>query len=249
MMRQLAIRLLTFCLGLMAIHAQEVPGLEYYLPSGMEYNAEIPTPESVVGHQVGEWHITHDKLVQYMQTLAAVSDRIEIEDRGNTFEDRPLILLKITAPENHNRLEAIRRQHVALTEAGAESLDLDNMPVVVYQGFSVHGNEPSGSNASLAYAYYLAAAQGPEIEDMLRNTVILLDPSFNPDGLQRFAYNLLRHYLLWLVREVSVLIIIGKALYNVRHVEWGGKQFQLRGAARSASVEQKLNEQGRKKER
>ena len=68
-------------------------------------------------------------------------------------------------------------------------------------------------------------------------------------GLQRFAYNLLRHYLLWLVREVSVLIIIGKALYNVRHVEWGGKQFQLRGAARSASVEQKLNEQGRKKER
>lgn len=188
MMRQLAIRLLTFCLGLMAIHAQEVPGLEYYLPSGMEYNAEIPTPESVVGHQVGEWHITHDKLVQYMQTLAAVSDRIEIEDRGNTFEDRPLILLKITAPENHNRLEAIRRQHVALTEAGAESLDLDNMPVVVYQGFSVHGNEPSGSNASLAYAYYLAAAQGPEIEDMLRNTVILLDPSFNPDGLQRFAY-------------------------------------------------------------
>ena len=48
---------------------------------------------------------------------------------------------------------------------------------------------------------------------------------------------------------MSVLIIIGKALYNVRHVEWGGKQFQLRGAARSASVEQKLNEQGRKKER
>ena len=62
------------------------------------------------------------------------------------------------------------------------------MPLVVYQGFSVHGNEPSGANAGLAYAYYLAAAQGPEIEKMLENTIILMDPSFNPDGLQRFAY-------------------------------------------------------------
>ncbi len=62
------------------------------------------------------------------------------------------------------------------------------MPIVVYQGFSIHGNEPSGANAGLAYAYYLAAAEGPEIEAVLENTVILMDPSFNPDGLQRFAY-------------------------------------------------------------
>ena len=62
------------------------------------------------------------------------------------------------------------------------------MPIVVYQGFSIHGNEPSGANATLALAYYLAAAQGSKIDQLLENTVILLDPSFNPDGLQRFAY-------------------------------------------------------------
>jgi len=59
---------------------------------------------------------------------------------------------------------------------------------VVYQGFSIHGNEASGANAGLAYAYYLAAAQGTEIENQLNNMVILLDPALNPDGLQRFAY-------------------------------------------------------------
>jgi hypothetical protein len=59
---------------------------------------------------------------------------------------------------------------------------------VLYQGYSIHGNEPSGSNASLLYVYYLAAAQGTEIEEMLDNTVILVDPSFNPDGLNRFAH-------------------------------------------------------------
>ena len=61
------------------------------------------------------------------------------------------------------------------------------MPLVLYMGYSIHGNEPSGSNASMVALYYLAAAQGKEIDDMLKNMVIFLDPSFNPDGLNRFA--------------------------------------------------------------
>ena len=64
--------------------------------------------------------------------------------------------------------------------------DVSKDPIVVYQGFSIHGNEPSGSNAALAVAYYLAAAN--DIDNLLDNTVILFDPSYNPDGLQRFAY-------------------------------------------------------------
>ena len=180
--------LLCILAGLKVVSAQEVPGLEYYLPSQYTYDPDIPTPESVIGHQVGEWHITHDKLVQYMQALAAASDRISLEDRGSTFEGRPLLLLTVTAPENHNRIEAIREQHLALSQSGSSSLPLEDMPAVVYQGFSIHGNEPSGANAGLAYAYFLAAAQGPEMEQMLKDLVILMDPSFNPDGLQRFAY-------------------------------------------------------------
>ncbi|HTF20922.1 MAG TPA: M14 family metallopeptidase, partial [Chryseolinea sp.] len=50
-----------------------------------------------------------------------------------------------------------------------------------------HGNEASGVNAGLLAAYYFAAAQGPEIENYLNNTVILFDPSYNPDGMQRFS--------------------------------------------------------------
>ncbi len=132
--------------------------------------------------------MTHDKLVQYMQALAASSDRISLEDRGSTFEGRPLLLLTVTAPENHARIQEIRAQHLALSQSGSASLPLEDMPAVVYQGFSIHGNEPSGANAGLAYAYFLAAAQGPEMEQMLKDLVILMDPSFNPDGLQRFAY-------------------------------------------------------------
>ncbi|MDX1365288.1 MAG: M14 family zinc carboxypeptidase, partial [Arenibacter latericius] len=104
------------------------------------------------------------------------------------YEGRPLILLTITSAVNHSNIDQIRKDHIRLTETGSDALILEDMPIVVYQGFSIHGNEPSGSNAALAYAYYLAAANGPEIEETLNNTIVLLDPSYNPDGLQRFAY-------------------------------------------------------------
>ncbi len=162
--------------------------LDYFLPKNISYNQDIPTPASVIGHEIGDWHITHDKLVQYMYALAESSDRISIENRGRTFEGRPLLLLYISAPNNLSNLEKIRENHIALTENGSDNIEVTKMPIVVYQGFSIHGNEPSGSNAALAVAYYLAAAQGSEIENLLNETVILFDPSYNPDGLQRFAY-------------------------------------------------------------
>ena len=82
------------------LNAQDVPGLSYYLPQDISYDDAIPTPASVLGHEVGEWHVTHDKLLFYMQALAASSDRIQIENRGTTYEGRPLVLLTISSPEN-----------------------------------------------------------------------------------------------------------------------------------------------------
>jgi len=168
-----------------SINSQELD-LNYYVPSDQNYNDKIPTPKEIIGHQVGEWHVTHDKLVEYMKVLANSSDRITLEDRGKTFEGRPLLLLTITSPNNHSRIDDIRQRHIEGTNDS--SLDVTNDPIVVYQGFSIHGNEPSGSNAALAVAYYLAASTSSATEDLLNNTVILFDPSFNPDGLQRFAY-------------------------------------------------------------
>lgn len=162
--------------------------LEYYLPNDVSYNPDIPTPKSIIGHEIGDWHITHDKLVQYMYALAASSDRITIENRGATFEDRPLLLLTITSPNNHSNINLIQNNHLALTEDNSSTINISSMPIVVYQGFSIHGNEASGSNAALVVAYYLAAAQGAKINELLTNAVILFDPSFNPDGLQRFSY-------------------------------------------------------------
>jgi hypothetical protein len=162
--------------------------LSYYLPEKVSYDPAIPTPKSVIGHEVGEWHISHDRLVNYMYALDKASDRITLEVTGYTHEARPLLLLTVTSPKNHQNIEAIRTQHLELSDPSKSSaLDTKSMPVVFYMGFSIHGNEPSGSNASLLALYHLAAAKGPEIEKMLENTIVLFDPSFNPDGLHRFS--------------------------------------------------------------
>jgi hypothetical protein len=162
--------------------------LSYYLPKNVTYDPAIPTPKSVIGHEVGEWHVTHDRLVNYMKAIAASSNRVSLQPLGMTYEGRQQLVLIITSPKNQKNLETIRQQHVQLTEAGqSASLNINDMPIVVWIGHSIHGNESSGANASLLSAYYLAAAQGPAIDALLDNTVILLDPSFNPDGLNRFA--------------------------------------------------------------
>jgi GH15 family glucan-1,4-alpha-glucosidase len=83
-----------------------------------------------------------------MKTIAEVSERVSIENRGTTFEGRPILLLTVTSKKNHENIEAIQEAHLANTEG--TSVDIKNQPLVIYQGFSIHGNEPSGANAGLA---------------------------------------------------------------------------------------------------
>ena len=169
-------------------NSQAQESLDYYLPKNINYNSSIPTPQSILDYEVGEWHVSHDKLVEYMYALAEASDRVEIEEYARSHENRPLLTLMISSPDNIENLENIRIEHLKFSDYNqSNSVDFSRMPLVAYLGYSIHGNEASGSNAALLVAYYLAAAQGDEIDEWLKNTIILLDPSYNPDGLNRFA--------------------------------------------------------------
>jgi hypothetical protein len=154
-----------------------------YLPKEMSYDQTIPTPQQILGSPVGEWHVRHDQLVSYMYLLAEKSERVSIVETGRTHENRPLLLLAFSSLENQQNLAEIQSSHIKNLEDGSAA----NKPLVIWMGYSIHGDEPSGSNASMLIAYYLAAGQGAEVEKLLANNVVLLDPSLNPDGLSRFA--------------------------------------------------------------
>ena len=167
--------------------AAQAPPLTYYLPD-IAYDPSVPTPESALGFQIGEWHLSHDQQLYYLRKLADASPRVTLTEYARTYENRPLVVLTITSEANQGRLEAIREAHLALSDpTRSGNANTENMPVVLYQGFSIHGNEASGGNAATLVAYYLAAGQSPEVQRTLDETVILLDPCFNPDGFQRFS--------------------------------------------------------------
>lgn len=162
--------------------------LSYYLPKGVTYSEKVPRPQDVLGFQVSEFHASHDNLVYYFRQLAQASPRVKYEVYGKTHEGRPLTVAIISSEANIKRIEELRQQHVQLSDPSASSkLNVADLPVVVWLSHSIHGNEASGANSSLLTAYYLAAAQGKEIDELLDKTIILIDPATNPDGVQRFS--------------------------------------------------------------
>jgi glutamine amidotransferase-like uncharacterized protein len=112
-----------------------------------------------------------------------------LEDHAKTHEGRRLIHAIVTHPDNHEKLEAIRLANLTLSNNPKEvtDKDLNNMPMIAYLGFSIHGNEASGTEAAILLLYHLAAGSGKEIDEILKNTVLLIDPMFNPDGRARFV--------------------------------------------------------------
>ena len=151
-------------------------------PTDVSYDSSVPRPADIIGHELGAAPVRHHKMVEYLTLVAEQSDRMSIETIGYTHERRPIVFLTITSPQNRANLEDIRRQHIALTEPQLEQDVSDDMPVVTWLNYGVHGAESSGMDAVLPFVYYMAAAQDDTVDAMLAQSVILVTAVFNPDG-------------------------------------------------------------------
>ena len=158
----------------------------YFFPDGESFDTSIPSPEDFLGYPIGTFVTRQDRIVAYFQELARLSDRASYQSIGQTFEYRQMPVLTVTSPTNHERLEAIRREHLASIVPGASAAD--GLPVIAHLGYNVHGNEASGGEAALLTAYWLVAGQGKEMERYLAEGIFHIEPTLNPDGRDRFAH-------------------------------------------------------------
>jgi hypothetical protein len=158
-------------------------------PADVIYNPAIPTPADFLGFELGHEPVRHHQLVEYITRVAELSDRLSVEVIGHTHERRPILFVVATSTDNRARLDEIKTQHAALSNGASNSAISDDMPIVTWLNYGVHGAEASGMDSSLPFIYYLAAAQGSEIDRVLGNSVILVTAIFNPDGHnQRVAW-------------------------------------------------------------
>jgi len=176
--------LLLFIAGLQApAQAQN----DYYFPGETAFDSSIPTPEEFLGYPVGSHYTRHDRIVDYFNELARLSDKARIRVIGESYQHRPQVVLIITSPENHSRIEEIRSNHLTLTDPDAPMPDIEASKTIISLAYSVHGNETSSGEAALLTAYYMVASGNPETARFLDETVILMDPAQNPDGRDRAA--------------------------------------------------------------
>ena len=185
MQRALVIFLLS--LSLCTLSNAENPGwlaptsdaADLALPS---LDAAVPDPRQELGYSLGSRFSPHGEILHYLRSLAAASDRVTLWEYGTTYEGRPLVLMAISSPENLQRLEELRTLHLQSNAAGNEG----NTPVFTWLAYGIHGNEAASTEAAMATAFVLTAAND-EFAEILQRTVVLLDPLSNPDGHERYV--------------------------------------------------------------
>jgi hypothetical protein len=123
---------------------------------------------------------------EYVSGLASAT--MKLEKYGITNEDRPLQIAIFSSPENMERLEQIRLNNLRLAGMVGGQADISTPIAIVWISMSVHGNEASGSETSMLLAYDLATQTDPKIKEWLKNTVVIIDPSLNPDGYDRYTH-------------------------------------------------------------
>lgn len=160
---------------------------------GLEYSADVPTPREALGHAIGERFTRQAEMLAYLRELERTSDRVRMHEYGRSHEDRPLVHLVISSPDNLARLDDILAANRRLADprdddAAAIEAMLDSNPVVVWLSYNVHGNEASASEAAIRVAYTMAAATNTEVKDILAKVVLVIDPLLNPDGRERYVH-------------------------------------------------------------
>lgn len=181
-------------LGLWAAFAVTMAG-PLDLAPGTTYDAKIPTLRQVVGHDPAQEITSPEGITTYLKALAAAApDRTRLVEYARTWEGRPLHVLIVGSTERMARLDQVQAGLKRLADPrGLAAPDADRLvrelPVVVWLLHAVHGNEISSSDAALAEAYHLLAAQGDEtVSTILKESLVLIDPLENPDGRARFVF-------------------------------------------------------------
>lgn len=147
------------------------------------------SPNEFLPHRLGEQFTPHYLLNAYFEQLAAASPQtMRLEKYGLTNEGRPLQIAIFASTENMARIEQIRLNNLRLAGMADGQPDLNNPVAIVWLSMSVHGNEASGSECSMELAWRLATQSDPKIREWLQNTVVIVDPSLNPDGYDRYTH-------------------------------------------------------------
>ncbi|MCX5692043.1 MAG: M14 family zinc carboxypeptidase, partial [Planctomycetota bacterium] len=161
---------------------------------GAPYDAGIAHPDKILGFETGIRPANHAQIEACMKAWAS-TPRSRLFEYAKSHEGKTLYYLVISSARNIARLEAIKADLASLADprkvSAAEGDQLAaTLPAVAWMAYVIHGDEVSGSDASLVMAHHLIASTDPKVEALLENIVVIVDPLMNPDGRDRYLSQL-----------------------------------------------------------
>ncbi|MGH9908431.1 MAG: M14 family metallopeptidase [Pyrinomonadaceae bacterium] len=155
----------------------------------------IPSPRAVLGFTPGDDRTIADwrQITDYFARLDKASDRVLVQTIGQSTLGRPLIAAFISARENLLRLNGFKeiQRKLADPRIVKDTLERDRLfsdgKVVVAVSCSIHSTEIVASQMSMQLAFEMATAREDETREILENTILILIPSPNPDGIDIVA--------------------------------------------------------------
>ncbi len=154
--------------------------------------ASVPTPESHFGFEPGtdrklaNW----TELTAYYEKLAQTSPRVTVDTLGLTTLGEPFLMLTVTSPENHARLDELHDIQMKLSDprtvSGQAELErlFDEGRTIVLITQQIHSTEVGAGQMAPNLLYRLASSNDEKVQEILENVVLLHVPSLNPDGTE-----------------------------------------------------------------
>lgn len=141
----------------------------------------LKSPNQFFGYKMGTEFTRHHKVIDYFEHLAKNSKYLNFSYYGKTNENRLLSYAIISSEDNLNNIESIRKDQ--LKHAGLLAGESNPEVAVVWLSYNVHGNEASSTEAAMETAFRLITSH----QNILKNTVVIIDPCLNPDGRDRYV--------------------------------------------------------------
>lgn len=148
--------------------------------------AQIQTPDTFLGYELGTHFSAHQKVVDYFKDVATKTNKVKLQSYGKTYEGRELLFAIVSDSVNMERLEEIRSNNLAISN-NDKTVKQTRQPVIVWLSYNVHGNEANSTETAMKVLYTLVEAKEKKMKQWLKNTVVIIDPCLNPDGRERYV--------------------------------------------------------------
>ena len=156
-----------------------------FCPFILKGQEKLMSPAEFLGYEIGEEFTYHHQVLDYFRYVAANSERVQLQEYGSTYEKRPLVLAFISTEENLKKKETIRVNNLRRAgllggKEGKEEI------AIAWLSYNIHGNEAVSTESSMEVLYALASGKKEEVNEWLKNTIVVIDPVLNPDGRERY---------------------------------------------------------------